>query len=331
MRPPRERLGVFPTPLVRADRLAVALGTPRLLVKRDDLAGFGVAGNKTRPLEFLIGAARAQGAEILVTGGGPGSNFCPASALAASATGLRCELIIAGRLTSANQALAIAAGASVRETAAPRERLDELITARVGELTAGGQRAYGVPRGGSNPVGAVGFAFAATELAAQLGDAQPEVIVLAVGSGGSAAGLLAGLAATDLAGTLLGVSVSRPLEMVRPHVLGLARNCAALLGAPAPDPDRLELVDAVGHGFGVPNQHERALAAVALRTEGLLLDPTYGAKAFAVAVGHARRGRSTVFWHTGGVLPAVAAIAPAERTDKPVPAGGRLIDTEACG
>jgi 1-aminocyclopropane-1-carboxylate deaminase/D-cysteine desulfhydrase-like pyridoxal-dependent ACC family enzyme len=319
---------------MRAERLAAALGAPakELLVKRDDLAGFGVASNKTRPLEFLLGAARARGAEILVTGGGPGSNFCPAAALAAAAAGLRCELIIAGRPTGANHALAAAAGATVRPTAAPRERLDELVAARARELTAAGQPAYGVPRGGSNPVGAVGFAVAATELAAQLGDARPEVIVLAVGSGGSAAGLLAGLAATDLAGTLLGVSVSRPLERVRPRVLALARECAALLGTGDPDPDRLELVDAVGHGFGVPSDAERALAAVALRTEGLLLDPTYGAKAFAVAAGHARLGRPTLFWHTGGMLPAVAAIRrPLEGIGEPVLAGGRGANTEASG
>lgn len=113
---PRVPLGTFPTPLTRARRLEAALGAERLLVKRDDLTGFGAAGNKTRPLEFLVGEALRRGAEVLVTGGGPGSNFCPAAALAARAAGLQCELVVWGDPASANLALATAAGARLRPT-----------------------------------------------------------------------------------------------------------------------------------------------------------------------------------------------------------------------
>ncbi|MBV9314084.1 MAG: pyridoxal-phosphate dependent enzyme [Pseudonocardia sp.] len=302
---PRVRLGIFPTPLVRAYRLERALGRSPLLVKRDDLAGFGVAGNKTRPLEFLLGAACAQGAEVLVTGGGPGSNFCPAAAMAARALGLACELVVWGDLGSPNLALAWAAGARVLPIGTDdREAVDALVNQLAEQLTASGRPAFAVPRGGSTALGAVGFALAAVELADQL-DVLPEVIVLPVGSGGSCAGLLAGLTAVGLDVPVLGVSVSRPPELIEARVRELARGCARLLGTPAPT-NQLEIIDARGYGFGVASVSERADALLALRTEGMLLDHTYGAETLHAALRGAHSG-PVLWWHTGGLIPAVAA------------------------
>ncbi|MFC5996345.1 1-aminocyclopropane-1-carboxylate deaminase/D-cysteine desulfhydrase [Pseudonocardia hispaniensis] len=303
---PRVRLGLLPTPLMRAARLEAALGCGPLLVKRDDLIGFGVAGNKARPLEFLLGAARARGAEVLVTGGGPGSNFCAAAALAARSAGMACELVVWGEPTSPNLALAVAAGATLRPIGGSRrEEVDRQVAARAAEL---GSRGFGVPRGGSTPLGAVGFAAAAAELAGQLA-APPSVIVLPVGSGGSVAGLLAGLAAVGLDVPVLGVSVSRPPEEIGARVRALAVDCAALLGTPRPRPDACTLVDARGPGFGIASELERDRARLALHTEGLLLDETYGAEAFSVAVDRLTdRPGTVVWWHTGGVLPAVGTM-----------------------
>ena len=90
----RVRLAALPTPLIRAPRLAQVVGAGALYVKRDDLTGFAFAGNKARPLEFLLAAALGEGADTLVTGGAPGSNFCAAAAAAAARAGLRCELVI---------------------------------------------------------------------------------------------------------------------------------------------------------------------------------------------------------------------------------------------
>src|SRR5580704_15912051 len=89
----RVRLAALPTPLILTPRLAEVVGVGALYVKRDDLTGFAFAGNKARPLEFLLAAALGEGADTLVTGGAPGSNFCAA---AAARAGLRCELVIAG-------------------------------------------------------------------------------------------------------------------------------------------------------------------------------------------------------------------------------------------
>ncbi len=322
---PRVRLAVLPTPLVRARRLERALGCGPLLVKRDDLIGFGVAGNKTRPLELLLGAALAQGAEVFVTGGGPGSNFCPAAAQAARVAGLDCELVVWGDASSPSLALARAAGARLLPTGrSVRAEVDERVAARVAELTAAGRPAYGVPRGGSTGLGAVGFALAAAELGAQLAAQQaaepvgqpmaeqagpPAVIVLPVGSGGSCAGLLAGLGRVGLDVPVVGVSVSRPPDEIEHRVHELARECAALFAAPAPPSPRLELVDARRPAFGVASDLERDRSALALHTEGWLLDETYGAKAFSVAVDRLRAGGPgpVLWWHTGGLLPALGS------------------------
>jgi 1-aminocyclopropane-1-carboxylate deaminase/D-cysteine desulfhydrase-like pyridoxal-dependent ACC family enzyme len=314
---PRTTLGVFPTPVTRATRLERALGRGPLLVKRDDLAGFGVAGNKTRPLEFLLGAALEAGAEVLVTGGGPDSNFGPAAALAARAVGMDCELVVWGEPGRPNLALARAAGATLRFTGGTdRAAVDELVHRRADQLAAEGRVAYPVPRGGSTALGAVGFALAGVELARQVDeqlDRPPSLIVLAVGSGGSCAGLLVGLAAAGLRVPVLGVSVSRPPEQIGAKVRELATGCAELLGVAAPVPPP-ELVDARGPGFGRASELERERALLALRTEGLLLDHTYGAEALAAAIERLPdrpAAGPVLFWHTGGVLPAIGSITGA--------------------
>ena len=245
-----------------------------------------------------------------MTGGGPGSNFCAAAALAARVAGLRCELVLWGDPAGApNVELAMAVGARILPTGRyDREEVDGLAAERAAELNAAGTRAVAVPRGGSTPVGALGFLDAGLELALQLGTTTPSAIVLPVGSGGSCAGLLAGLAAAGLDTPIVGVSVSRPPAEARTAVLGLARECAALRGTAAPDPAQLELVDARGPGFGHLTKLERERARLALHTDGLLLDATYGAEAFSIALDRVRaRPRGpVVWWHTGGVVPAVA-------------------------
>jgi D-cysteine desulfhydrase len=315
--PPRLPLGVLPTPLVPAPRLRAALGCGPLWIKRDDLAGFGVAGNKTRPLEHLLGDALARGADVLVTGGGPDSNFVAAAALAARVAGIDCELVVWGAGTldpTPNLALAAAAGATVVPLddvgVDGRERVDVVVAERATALRAAGRHPVAVPRGGSTPVGAAGFAVAAAELLDQ-GPA-PDTVVLPLGSGGSTAGLLAGLAAAGAGTRVLAVSVSRPPAEITEKVLDLARACADLLGTPAPRADRLEVVDHRGPGFGVAAPGDRAAAATALRTEGLLLDDTYGAKAFAIALDRLSGGDlpgPVVLWHTGGVASALAHLA----------------------
>ena len=313
--PARRPLGLLPTPLVAAERLRAALGCAPVWLKRDDLAGFGVAGNKTRALEYLLGDAVARGADVLVTGGGPDSNFVAAAAMAARVAGLDCELVIWGSTApTPNLALATAAGARIHPLGDDRrERVDVVVDEVAAGLRGAGRHPVAVPRGGATAVGAVGFAHAAAELVEQCATAvggPPALVALSVGSGGSVAGLLAGLAAAGADTRVLGVSVSRPPDEITGRVLDLARRCADLLGTPPPGAERLEIVDGRGPGFGVASTADRAAARLVLRTEGLLLDDTYGAKACAVTLERLRAGARgpVVLWHTGGVVSALAHV-----------------------
>jgi D-cysteine desulfhydrase len=316
MIPSRIELATLPTPLVRARRLERALAAGPLYVKHDDLTGFAVAGNKTRALEFLLGAALAGGSDIFVATGSPSSNFCAGAAVAAQSVGLDCDLLFSGPRPSdplVNIELARAAGARLLfETSATREELDEAVLVHADRLRAKGRRPYAVPRGGATPIGAVGYAYAARELAEQcdhLGFA-PRTMVVAAGSGGTQAGLVAGQVGFGLPGRLIGASVSRPAEDIVGQILGVSQACAAELGLDQPDHDDVDVRDLVGPGFGIASAEDRVSAAVGLKQEGLLLDDYYGAKAMTLlrtllAADHAT---PAVFWHTGGVVAALAAL-----------------------
>jgi D-cysteine desulfhydrase len=283
-------------------------------VKRDDLTGFAVAGHKARQLELLVGAALAAGCDALVTGGGPGSNFCAAAAVAASVAGLGCELVLYGAPPARphpNLASALAAGAHVSFTGNPdRAATDSAVFELADELTAGGRLPYAIPRGGATPLGAAAMVGATRELAGQL-DAlgvEPAAVVVATGSGGACAGISVGTTVLGRPWRVVAASVSRPPDEAAAQVAQLSRDCAALLGVDPPADGMVQLVDVRGPGFGQASDEGEAAARLALRTEGLVLDPVYTAKAYAVVLRLLREDASgpIVFWHTGGLFSAAA-------------------------
>jgi 1-aminocyclopropane-1-carboxylate deaminase/D-cysteine desulfhydrase-like pyridoxal-dependent ACC family enzyme len=311
---PRVGLAALPTPLVEVPRLASALGVcGALYVKRDDLTGFAFAGNKARPLEFLVAAALGEGADTLVTGGAAGSNFCAAAAAAARRAGLGCELVIAGPSGSwCGPALALARswGAAVRWTGtAERDSVDAGLPVAAAAVAAAGGRPYVIPRGGATGMGAVGFALAVGELVSQLRvvGVSDALVVVAAGSGGTLAGLVAGNVLAGRPLRLAGASVSRPPEQTAGRVLALARKCVALL-SPVVDvgPEDFVVADARGPGHGLASPEGTAVAEQAMRTEGLMVDPVYTAKALALVGRYTGEG-NIVFWHTGGQLDVVAS------------------------
>lgn len=321
--PARIGLAALPTPLVPAPRLGAALGTGQLYVKRDDLTGFGFGGNKARLLEFLVAAARDQGADMLVTGGAAGSNFCAATAAAARRAGLGCQLLISGQPSQRSPGLDLARGwgAAISWTrATERASVDAGLPGAAAALAAAGQRPYLIPRGGATALGAIGYALAAGELHDQLArrGLRADCVLVAVGSGGTLAGLLAGSALLGQPWRLTGASVSRPPGEAARRVLQLARDCLALLTGPGQHDGEgagqaaavaagdFDLVDARGPGHGMASADGDYAADAALRAEGLVVDPVYTAKALA-ALGGVAAGRSAVFWHTGGLLDAIAA------------------------
>ena len=313
---PRLELGSWPTPLVRARRLEARLGSGPLLIKRDDLSGFAVAGSKARPLEYLLGDAIAHGHDTLVVGGVATSNFCQGAAVAARAAGLGCYIVLPGHPpppAAANLALALVCGAQVSFSGGPREQLDERIRDRAAELNGSGRSALAIPRGGADPIGSLGFARAAHELAEQLAAHGHDRarIVLAVGSGASIAGLLVGSSQLDVGWAITGVSVSRALATLVPHLRTLIIGCAEQLGVATPDPAALQLTQAPGgvhSAAGSSTDDEGSAARLALKTEGLVLDSDYTARAFPIALRQlAEEGPPVVFWHTGGLAGAISS------------------------
>jgi len=311
--PDRYPLAALPTPLTRSIRLERVLDSPPILVKRDDLTGFALAGNKARKLEFLLGDALAGGCDVLVTGGGPGSNHCQATAAAAHVAGLSCHLVMYGTepaRSHPNLALARRLGATVSFTAqADRASVDPALAEVAEGLAAAGHRPYVIPRGGATAVGAAGYGLAVAELAGQLTSLglEPEIVVVAAGSCGTQAGLLAGVTAHSLPWRVLGATVSRPPTECRERVLRLARECGALLGGPLAEAGRVEVRDARGPGYGTASMAGTQAACLAASAEGLLLDPVYTAKAFGELLSLIRAGLQgpAVFVHTGGTPAAV--------------------------
>ena len=213
---PRVALATTPTPLLPAPRLSEAAGV-EIWLKRDDLTGLGLGGNKVRALEFLIGDALSQGCDCLVTGAGPQSNWAMLAALAARRSGLDAHLAFYGQPSDSatgNHLLAELAGASVSFTGNPdRTSVDSAIEEIAETLRTEGRRPYVLPRGGATARGSVGYLAASLELSIQLAAAQlvPTQLWLATGSCGTQAGLVAGVRWLALPYTVVGVSVSRPV------------------------------------------------------------------------------------------------------------------------
>lgn len=305
---PRVALAALPTPLQLAPRLSEAVGI-EIWVKRDDLTGLGLGGNKARKLEFLAGAALAAGADMLVTGGGPGSNHTQLTAAAAARLGLASMLVLYGHppvREPANLRLARRLGAEARFTGSDdRSSVDgELETIRT-ELMSRGRKPFLIARGGASPVGCLGYVGAAFELGGQTRTSglSSATLLLATGSCGTQAGLWLGGVLVGLDAEVVGVTVSRPKDECLERIVKLAAECAALLGAEPPEGTPIVLDGYLGPGYGKPSREGEAAARLAARTEGLLLDPVFTAKAMAALMAGAREGRfrrPVVFLHTGG-------------------------------
>ncbi len=310
---PRVSLAHLPTPLEEMTRLRRALGGgPKLLVKRDDQTGLATGGNKARKLEFLVAEALMQGANTLVTTGGPQSNHCRQTAAAAAKAGLRCVLVLGGdpppREQWGGNLLLDDLLAATLHWAGDQDR-NAALTEVADSLRAGGARPYVIPLGGSVPTGAAGYVAAVEELAGQLAAREEQVqrIVFASGSAGTHAGLLVGVKALGLETRVEGISVEKEGDLLA-EIEALAPATAAHLGLKMRfTPDDFTLHDAYGTpGYGVVTAAEREAIRLLARTEGLITDPVYTARALVGLIDLVRRGvygsdETVLFWHTGGV------------------------------
>lgn len=309
-----------PTPLHRLNRASEALGI-ELWIKRDDLSGFAGGGNKGRKLEFLIAEALEQGADCFVTRGAYQSNYVRQAAFAARMYGLEFHAAVMhwphpgpGRETrpkdwqeptepTGNMLLDLLADAHIHLYPDSTFEQNDVNSTEIAEKLRGeGRKVYTTPSGGSSPTGALGFVHAVDEL---LNQAEPfDQIIFASGSGSTQTGLTFGHARAGLRTRLIGVCTDDEPELVD-EFAELAEGVADLtltdLKLTASDFD-LRL-DYHGGGYQVPSPQANEALRWLARSEGVLLDPVYTAKAFAGLLDLARRGElrgRTLFWHTGG-------------------------------
>lgn len=311
--PDRFPLGLFPTPLVEARGFSKALGGPRVLIKRDDMTGFGFGGNKVRGLEFLIQDALERDADVVVTGAGPQSNHVRATAAAARVAGLDIVAVMHDSRPSVargNLLLDELLGAELRFTDDPERGLvDVRIKEVAAELSAKGRRPYVIPRGGTSGRSALGYVCAVRELKLQLAQIGTEASRLYVTTGacGTHAGLLAGAKIFGASYFITGVTVSRPVGECRARVAEYATEAARLLRTPIEvDDSEVDVLGGfIGEGYGIPTTAGEEIQRLMARTEGLFLDPTYTAKTVAGLAAQVRDGLITsnetiVYLHTGG-------------------------------
>jgi D-cysteine desulfhydrase family pyridoxal phosphate-dependent enzyme len=326
---PRYSLANLPTPLETAPRLSHEVGL-RVLIKRDDLTGFALGGNKVRKLEFLLADALGQGADTLITGGGPQSNHARLTAAAARKAGMEALLIFWGNPPAeenGNLLLDRLLGAEIRYTGTNDRRAADLaITAAADELRAAGRKPYPIPVGGSTTLGCAAYILAVGELLAQLEtlSVTPDYIFITTGSCGTHAGVLAGMKYYGAKIPVYGITVSRPLAECLERIPRLVDVTARFLNTPLTlNKDDVVVDDRfLGPAYGVITPEAREAIRLAARTEGLFLDPVYTGKAMAGLVSLAREGTikpgaTVVFWHTGGA-PGLFGHA-ADFSDPPAP------------
>ena len=304
-----------PTPLEEMPRLSAALDGPKFWIKRDDCTGLATGGNKTRKLEFLLADALQRGANMLVTQGAVQSNHVRQTAAAACKFGLNCHALLERRVpdreadyeTTGNVLFDHIFGTTI-EFRPPGLDMNAEARAVTEKFVAKGRKPYFIPGGGSNEIGALGYVSCAYEMLQQFDAQGLDVgwIVLASGSAGTHAGLLAGLhvAGSDI--QVMGISVRHPRERQITAVHKLAAATAAQLTGKPLSVDKTLIDDGyVGAGYGLPTEGTIAAINLIARKEGVLLDPVYSAKGLAGLIGLTEQKffdsqKDVVFLHTGG-------------------------------
>jgi L-cysteate sulfo-lyase len=312
----RIELAHLPTPLQRLDRLSAHLGGPTIYIKRDDCTGLAGGGNKTRKLEFLMAAAKADDALSVVTIGGIQSNHCRQTAAAAAKLGLECHVALIDKVNWQDPAYRLAGnvtldhvlGAHVHVYADVFDRDDvrDYLMRMVGNQ---GKLPYFIPLGGSNVIGALGYVAAFGELNDQLADAElsPKALYFCTSSGGTHAGLAAGSIISGRPFPIIGVHNEEDPTSIQTTVEELVDGMLEHLGVNITrTSDDVQVLSGYGEpSYGIPNAKGNAAIALMAQQEGILLDPVYTGKAFAgligdIEAGKLKKGDDVVFLHTGG-------------------------------
>ena len=293
-------LGIFPTPLYRLPNMSRELGT-NVWIKRDDMTGVALGGNKVRKLEYLLADARRKGYDLVMTTGQAQSNHAMLTAACASKLGMDCVLVLKKRGVTArkgNQILNYLMGTDVRFI--DTDSYDD-IYAEMDRIAAEmGRKVYKIPCGGSNALGTLGYVDCMKEVT-ETGPSF-DYVCAACGSGGTAAGIGLGTALfMPDTGFICSMVDDDAFDRIVP---GLIEEAAELLGESVKIPD-IEYLDMCGDGYSIPSAEGNEAIAMMLKLEGIVLDTCYTGKAFAGVIRKAREGAfrpddNVLFVHTGG-------------------------------
>ena len=310
---PRVSLANLPTPVQELPRLSRALGRS-IWIKRDDLTGLALGGNKTRKLELLCADALKRKADTLITGGAPQSNHCRQTAAAAAKLGLRCLLVLSGQSQppdTGNLLIDSLVGAEL--VWADDKPRDQAMQETFDRERSEGRNPYLIPYGGSNPLGAAAYALAMLELKSQ--KVIPDWIIFPSSSAGTQTGLILGAELFQLPGHVYGVSVDLEARPLREKISALLAETVRAFGGTESFPSESILIDDrfLGGGYGKVGTLEREAIHLFAREEGILLDPVYTGRAAGGMLEMIRRNEispseTVLFWHTGGI-PAIWAYA----------------------
>jgi D-cysteine desulfhydrase len=313
---PRRRYTEGRTPIEKLSRLSKELAGPTIYMKRDDLLGLAGGGNKTRKLEFLVAEALAQGADTLITCGAVQSNHCRLTLAAAVREGLKCRLVLEERVPGSynpeaggNNFLFRLMGVEKIKLVPGGSDMTAAMQAAAAEVAGENRKAYVIPGGGSNPVGATGYVACAEEILAQTFELGINIdrIICASGSAGTHAGLVTGFHGNNSNIPVIGINVSRAKGDQEELVYNLVQRTAKHVGVNSDIPREAVVCfdEYVGPGYSLPTPEMAKAVRMLARLEGVLIDPVYTGKAMAGLIDLVRKGtfdqkENILFVHTGG-------------------------------
>lgn len=315
---PELELGLFPTPLSKMEGITKHYGNKaNFYVKRDDMTGLALGGNKVRKLNYVLADAISKGCDTVITCGGAQSNHCAITAAAANRLGLEAHLVLLNEGVTemkGNQVLYQLLGAKVHFVDSENiGTLDDKNFALFEELKAEGKKPYIVPLGASVPLGALGYVDCMEEVKKQCeeqGLGKIDRVVVTVGSCGTYAGTLLGTKLHFPEAKVVGINVSG-LEGYEDKLYSLLTETAKYLGDRAPFQDleeakkAIDIHDYTAEGYAIPSAQGKKALELMAKKEGLILDPVYTGKTFGGMMdlfekGYFREGENILFIHTGG-------------------------------
>ena len=317
---PRVKLIHSPTPLEYLENLTQHLDGPDIYIKRDDCTGLAFGGNKSRKLEFLIGDALKNKADVIITAGAVQSNHCRQTAAAATKFGMECIIVAKpswSKEYNGNLFLDELLGAKLVLLEEDNEALDqggklsmeETIENLMADLKTKGKNPYYIPVGGSNSIGSLGYISMTMELIVQANEMGIEIgsMVAASGSGGTQTGMILGADVEKSGIQTVGMAISSDATIVIPKLKDLCNQTSDYyeLGLSYDEKDIIFNDNYIGEGYGIPSEEMIEAVKLLARKEGIILDPVYSGKAFAGMVdlikkGYFDKSKAVVFIHTGG-------------------------------